>query len=51
MLGAVLNCFDVEKAHRYYGDYSSFGTEYYYRNYGYQNRPEETSTRTKNPIA
>ena len=51
VLGAVLNYFDVEKAHRYYGDYSSFGTEYYYRNYGYQNRPEETSTRTKNPIA
>ena len=51
VLGAVLNCFDVETAHRYYGDYSSFGTEYYYRNYGYQNRPEETNTRTKNPIA
>lgn len=39
VLGAVLNYFDVEKAQRYYGDYSTFGTEYYYRNYGYQNRP------------
>ncbi|MEO8202687.1 MAG: polysaccharide biosynthesis tyrosine autokinase, partial [Betaproteobacteria bacterium] len=39
VLGAVLNYFDVEKAHRYYGDYSSFGTEYYYRNYGYQSHP------------
>lgn len=39
VLGAILNYFDVEKAHRYYGDYSSFGTEYYYRNYGYQNHP------------
>ena len=39
VLGAVLNHFDVEKAHRYYGDYSSFGSEYYYRNYGYQSRP------------
>lgn len=39
VLGAILNYFDVEKAHRYYGDYSSFGTEYYYRNYGYQERP------------
>jgi len=37
--GAILNHFDVEKAHRYYGDYSSFGTEYYYRNYGYQEKP------------
>ena len=41
VLGAVLNYFDVEKAHRYYGDYSSFGTEHYYRNYGYQNKPGE----------
>lgn len=39
VLGAILNHFDVEKAHRYYGDYSSFGTEYYYRNYGYQQPP------------
>ncbi|MEP7247527.1 MAG: polysaccharide biosynthesis tyrosine autokinase [Gammaproteobacteria bacterium] len=39
VLGAILNYFDVEKAHRYYGDYSSFGTEYYYRNYGYQAHP------------
>lgn len=39
VLGAILNYFDVERAHRYYGDYSSFGTEYYYRNYGYQNAP------------
>lgn len=38
VLGAILNYFDVEKAHRYYGDYSSFGTEYYYRNYGYQQK-------------
>jgi capsular exopolysaccharide synthesis family protein len=45
VLGAVLNYFDVEKAHRYYGDYSSFGNEYYYRNYGYQSRPESTVTR------
>jgi capsular exopolysaccharide synthesis family protein len=51
VLGAVLNYFDVEKAHRYYGDYSSFGTEYYYRNYGYQNRPGETSARPKLPAA
>ncbi len=51
LLGAVLNYFDVEKAHRYYGDYSSFGTEYYYRNYGYQNRPEPTGTRLKLPSA
>jgi capsular exopolysaccharide synthesis family protein len=41
VLGAVLNYFDVEKAHRYYGDYSSFGNEYYYRNYGYQTREED----------
>ena len=40
VLGAVLNHFDVEKAHRYYGDYSSFGSEYYYRNYGYQSQLE-----------
>jgi succinoglycan biosynthesis transport protein ExoP len=45
VLGAVLNHFDVEKAHRYYGDYSSFGTEYYYRNYGYQNRPSDSVSR------
>jgi polysaccharide biosynthesis transport protein len=41
VLGAVLNYFDVEKAHRYYGDYSSFGNEYYYRNYGYRIDPDE----------
>ena len=51
VLGAVLNYFDVEKAHRYYGDYSSFGTEYYYRNYGYQNRPGEAQSRVKLPLA
>ncbi len=51
VLGAVLNYFDVEKAHRYYGDYSSFGTEYYYRNYGYQNRPVEQAVRPKLPTA
>jgi capsular exopolysaccharide synthesis family protein len=51
VLGAVLNYFDVEKAHRYYGDYSSFGTEYYYRNYGYQSRPDATATRLTLPSA
>ena len=45
VLGAVLNYFDVEKAHRYYGDYSSFGNEYYYRNYGYQSRPDASGSR------
>ena len=47
VLGAVLNYFDVEKAHRYYGDYSSFGTEYYYRNYGYQSRPADLVGKVK----
>ncbi|MBS0335289.1 MAG: polysaccharide biosynthesis tyrosine autokinase [Proteobacteria bacterium] len=51
VLGAVLNYFDVEKAHRYYGDYSSFGTEYYYRNYGYQSRPGEANARLKLPAS
>jgi capsular exopolysaccharide synthesis family protein len=51
VLGAVLNYFDVEKAHRYYGDYSSFGTEYYYRNYGYQGRPEDANARPKLPAS
>ncbi len=47
IIGAVLNHFDVEKAHRYYGDYSSFGTEYYYRNYGYQERPGASVAKIK----
>ena len=47
VIGAVLNHFDVEKAHRYYGDYSSFGTEYYYRNYGYQERPANVAPKIK----
>lgn len=51
VLGAVLNYFDVEKAHRYYGDYSSFGTEYYYRNYGYQNRPSEPAARPRTEVS
>lgn len=41
IIGGVLNHFDVEKAHRYYGDYSRHGLEYYYRNYGYQETPEK----------
>jgi capsular exopolysaccharide synthesis family protein len=41
IIGGVLNYFDVEKAHRYYGDYSRHGLEYYYRNYGYQEMPEK----------
>ncbi len=45
VLGAVLNYFDVEKAHRYYGDYSSLGNDYYYHNYGYQNRPGDSVPR------
>ena len=45
VLGAVLNYFDVEKAHRYYGDYSSFGNDYYYRNYGYQQDREDSGPR------
>jgi succinoglycan biosynthesis transport protein ExoP len=49
VLGAVLNYFDVEKAHRYYGDYSSFGNEYYYRNYGYQDRPDASGSRLRLP--
>lgn len=40
VIGAVLNQFDVEKAHRYYGDYSSYGTDYYHRNYGYKHKAE-----------
>ncbi len=40
VVGAVLNQFDVERAHRYYGDYSSYGTDYYHRNYGYQAKPQ-----------
>ena len=47
VIGAILNQFDVEKAHKYYGDYSSFGTEYYYRNYGYQERPVKGAAKVK----
>jgi len=47
IIGGVLNYFDVEKAHRYYGDYSRHGLEYYYRNYGYQEMPEKREPRIK----
>ena len=50
VLGAVLNHFDVEKAHRYYGDYSSFGSEYYYRNYGYRPRVEDAPVKAPAPV-
>lgn len=48
VLGAVLNYFDVERAHRYYGDYSSFGNDYYYRNYGYQPRADDLAAARHN---
>ena len=47
VIGAILNQFDVERAHKYYGDYSSFGTEYYYRNYGYQEKPQAAPKKVK----
>ena len=50
VLGAVLNHFDVEKAHRYYGDYSSFGNEYYYRNYGYRPRVDDAPVKAPVPV-